>query len=883
MDIMDILNNKKIERIGKWMDNLGIFYVPVKMGWKIISKFFGFNYKKHDIYMIGQSHLDACWLWTWKETVRKNDITFSNALKHLKDYPFFKFSCSSPQYFYWMEKYYPQKFEEIKKYVSEGRIELVGGMWIEPDVIIPNGESLVRQRLYGQRYYLEKFGKLSKVGWLSDTFGYCWTLPQILKKSGSEYFYTNKMQWNDTNNWPFILFYWQSPDGSKVMTYTFSYSVNVLFQNPNLGEFTKISRLFDKPNQVFTYKDGFNKVEKLKGKEYMREFGLVYGLGDGGGGPVRSEIIFFKELYRQNVVKGFITMEEFFKILKKYKDKIPIWNDEMYLEFHRGCYTSHSWIKTENRNAEQLLYKTEIFSSIATKFGFVYPQKKITNLYKRLLFNQFHDILPGSAIPEVYKDTKHDFEVIKKSCNEIIKLALETIKDNLELQNGILVFNPLNWSRSMNLSLKLNDKYLIRDKNNNIIPIQILENGEYIFTTPDLPSLGLTLLKLEKTDQIPEFKTDLILEENEKEIILENQFIKLKINKKSGNIKSIFHKNLNREILTSEGNELQIFKEKFGNVGFTAWNLDKNYFQRPQEIFLDSIIIREKGPIRLKIEINKRIKNSKIKQSIMLYSNADLIDFNINLEFYEKWNFVKVAFPVDVESDTVNCEIPFGIISRSTMPENSAQSAKFEIPSQRWLDVSNNKFGVTLINRSRYGFDVKYDPKLKNIIRMSILRVPKYPPKGSPLGSIIPSKKFHDQVNFSVDYALYIHKGNWIDAKSYKKGIEFNISTEAWIVNKNHHGIKLPIKFISIEPDNIILSALKKCEDEDGSFILRVYETAGIQSDCKITFSDLFQVKNAEEVDLLELNPKPLKYFDQNSLSFQIHKYEIKTIKIHLE
>ncbi|MBD3228784.1 MAG: hypothetical protein GF329_11415 [Candidatus Lokiarchaeota archaeon] len=883
-DIMDLLNSPFLDKIGTWMDKNNMFYVPVRIGWKFIKKLLGFKSKFHDIYMIGQSHLDACWTWTWRETVVKNYKTFSNALRHIKDYPFFTFSCSSPQYFFWMERYFPDKFEEIKKRVKQGRIELVGGMWIEPDINLINGESLARQRLYGQRYYLKKFGEISKIGWLSDTFGYCWTLPQVLKKSGSEYFYTNKMQWNDTNSWPFVVFFWQSPDGSKVLTYTYSYTVNLLYQEPTLGDFTEASRFLTEKNQTFNYDDGFEKIEKLKGKHPLREFGFVYGIGDGGGGPIRSEIIFFKELFRKGEVKKFVTMGQYFDILKKYKDHIPIWNDEMYLEDHRGCYTSHAWLKVANRNSEQLLYKTDMLASIASIINWEYPRKRIENLYKRLLFNQFHDILPGSAIPEVYEDTRHDFEVINAGCKGLMDKSLRAIMKNLDLSGDLLVFNPLNWARKDIIELEKDGLFIIKDKSDNIIPYQKIKDNKIIFISSEIPAIGFNEYKYEEVSEVPEIQSDLVIDDTDNELKIENIFIRAVLNKKDGNLKSIYHKKLKREILSGKGNEVQIFKEKFGPVGFFAWNLDKNYHNHPLEVKFESLNVLEKGPIRLVVEVNKSRNRSKIRQLIILYRNIDRIDFKIELEFYEGWNLVKVAFPLDIETKTVNCEIPFGVIPRATKPNNPSQKGKFEIASQRWLDLSEESFGVSMLNRTRYGFDVRYDEDLKNILRMTILRVPKYPSSGSPITSIIPSKEFHKQTKFSVDYSLSIHKGDWITNESHRKGIEFNvpvITREIEKVSKSNSVLHVPTSIITIEPSNIILSTLKQCED-DNSIILRIFETTGSEAEVKIKLNDQFQINKAEEVDILELNPKPIESFSENKISLTIKKFEIKTIKIDL-
>ncbi|MHA1300839.1 MAG: hypothetical protein ACTSO9_15585, partial [Candidatus Helarchaeota archaeon] len=355
--IDEILESKFKNRILKWLDERNFFYPGSKILFAAIRTFF--NIRDIRIFAIGQSHLDACWRWVRKETIRKNYVTFSKALEHMEMFPCFKFSCSTPQYFKWMEKYFPDKFKKIKDRVKEGRLELLGGMWIEPDMNLINGESIVRQRLYGQRYYLSRFGKISEVAWLSDTFGYNWQLPQILVKSGAKYFYTNKMSWNSQNDFPFGVFYWKSPDGSKILSYSFPYALNVFVQEPSLGGFKWLCSFLSKNNSEFSYDNDFKEIEKLKTKNYLKELGWIYGVGDGGGGPLLEEIIIFKDLMRHNEIK-FITALEYFRILEEYKDKFPIWNDELYLEIHRGVYTTHAWIKEANRKGEIKLKNLEI-------------------------------------------------------------------------------------------------------------------------------------------------------------------------------------------------------------------------------------------------------------------------------------------------------------------------------------------------------------------------------------------------------------------------------------------------------------------------------------------------------------------------------------------
>ncbi|NVM03702.1 MAG: alpha-mannosidase, partial [Candidatus Helarchaeota archaeon] len=559
--IDEILQSKLKNRLIKWLDTRNFFYPGTKILFKIIRLIF--NLKGVQIFSIGQSHLDACWRWVRKETIRKNYITFSNALEHMEMFPFFKFSCSSPQYFEWMEIYFPKMFKKIQQRVNEGRIELLGGMWIEPDINLINGESIVRQRLYGQRYYLSKFGKVSEVAWLSDTFGFNWQLPQILEKSGGKYFYTNKMCWNAENEFPFSIFYWKSPDGSKILTYSFPYSLNLFVQDPNLGGFKRLCSFLSKADLEFNYDFDFKKINKMKTKQHVKELGLVYGIGDGGGGPLLEEIIILKDLMRQGQNK-FITALDYFKILEKYEN-YPIWNDELYLEFHRGVYTTHAWIKDANRRMEIKLKNLEIMSVFSNFFGSKYPN--VENLWRLLLFNQFHDILPGSSIPEVYEESKEDFKKIRAKANKLEKDSLEILIKNINttnFENPVVIFNTLNWDRTGIVKVPINEENntILDSQNNELITQMIKEKDKkFLLFNASIPSLGYSVFNLIKSKASSDIQTDLVIRDEKNFISLENRYIIVRINKIHGYISSIFHKILDKEIISGKANWIQMYKD----------------------------------------------------------------------------------------------------------------------------------------------------------------------------------------------------------------------------------------------------------------------------------------------------------------------------------
>ena len=883
----EILQSRFIDRCLKFLDKKNFFYPGAKVLATVAQSIFKFKAKDFNIYSIGQSHLDAAWLWRRIDTIRKNNVTFSNALRHLEDYPFYTFSNSSPLYFAWMEQYFPDKFEIIKKRVEEGRLELLGGMWIEPDVNIPSGESLVRQRLYGQRYFLEKFGRISTIGWLSDSFGYPWTLPQIMAKSGSKYFYTNKMSWNEITKHPFMAFHWQAPDGSKVLTYSFPYSLNIFTANPSIGQFKENTGVLKdiEEHRIYNYESDYEEIKKSRTKKYLQDLAFVYGLGDGGGGPLRLEIIYLKEFLRHKLFKKFITALEYFHKIEKNQDEFPIWNDELYLETHQGTYTSQVWLKALNRKTEFDFYNLEAISSLSSFFGGQYQKEKINKLWKIFLFNQFHDILPGSGVPAVYEDVRKDFKKINSVSTRILRDAYKILLEKITVPHeGLIVFNTQCWRRDALLTLEDEEKYRIMDKNGTEVTSQISSNKQ-LFLAKEIPSMGYTYFALEKAETRPDYDTDLSTYEEGNVIFLENRFLKVQVSKKSGLVLSIYHKDIQKEILTAPGNRVQIYKDNKTGM-FAAWNISKDYNRNPIRLTEEiKVELKENGPVRLTLEIHRYSSKPpvEINQTISLLANTDRVDFHLFLKYHLKSTIVKLAFPFNVDTDKIQCEIPFGVISRSTKPVTKPQKAQLEISAHKWVDLSQDDYGVTLINKSRYGYDARFIPKYKNIVRMTVLRVQRYPRAGHPLFSFLPTMKIQEQDEFSVDYALFVHKGNWTDANSVLQAYEFNNAPLQIPVNANSGPLPEECEFLSIRPKNVILSAMKGPEDDhEQSVVLRVYETEGKETEAELKFADFISLQKAAETDLLELNPKELEP-ETNSLKFTIKPYEIKTLLIQYQ
>lgn len=872
---------KGLDALLKKLDKRNFFVPGFKILWKIVAKIMGLRLKDYRIHAIAQSHLDASWLWRRKETLQKNYKTFTMALRHMNEYPFFKFSNTSPQYYYWMEKLTPDIFEDVKRRVAEGRFELIGGMWVEPDLNVISGESLIRQRLYGQRYYLERFGKMSNVGFLSDCFGFTWQLPQILTKSGAKYFYTNKLSWNDYTKHPFILFHWQSPDGSRILTYSVPYTMNNFIQKPNIGNFDKFARFFP-PDTQFNYDIDYKEVKQSGSPEHVHDIAFIYGLGDGGGGPIRPEIIFFKQLMRLGYC-DIITMEDYFKIIEKDANKFATWNDELYLEFHRGVYTSHVWLKELNRAAEIQLQNVDLLSTLIAHLGLPYPGEKLEQIWKLVLFNQFHDILPGSSIPEVYEDVRSDYEKINLNLKRLQQKALDFLISKISIPSAsVVIFNLNGWQRSDLVSLSDVDQ--LEDAKGQILPAQMSHNGSKVFQIQDIPAHGYVILK-KSSKAASEVKSELKVESSKTVITLENESLVAEINKETGNLKRLFSKTFKRELLTMEGNEVLLYKEK--QTGFAAWDIESGYTKRrvhldPQTRSLSCEIL-ESGPLQACVKIIEQSGGLVIEKLLKLRPKENILHFTFDIRGVEKAFLVKLQFPFNIETEKVTSEIACGTIDRHIQQKTKAQKARWEMPCLRWVDFSDAECGVTVCNKARHGFDARYHKNYKSILRMTIGRRPKYPRGGSPIMSIFPSSNFHEQDEFHVDYSIVIHgKGNWKENSTYQHAIDLNNPLLVREVDKTTGKFPATMSFFTIEPANILLSTLKMAEDDKEHVIMRIYETIGKETTALIGFNGHFDIQDAEVVDLLEFNPEKIAHENPRELKVKVKPYEILTLKLKL-
>ncbi|MFZ1087522.1 MAG: glycoside hydrolase family 38 C-terminal domain-containing protein [Terracidiphilus sp.] len=864
-------------------------------------------------HLTGNSHIDAAWLWPWTETVDVVKRTFGTALQLMYEYPDYTYTQSAAAYNEWLADKYPAMNAEIAQRIKEGRWEIVGGMWVEPDLNMPDGESLVRQILVGKRWYKQAYGVDVRVGWNPDSFGYTWQLPQIYKKSGIDYFVTQKMAWNDTNQMPFKFFWWESPDGSKVLSY-FPHD----YANDNLNP-VRLARDFTIAQKQAT---GLPSIMDL------------YGIGDHGGGPTRAILdegfhwaapdhvtpkiefgtaqSYFTALEKQIAPES--PVWDYQSIAKGYtpppavagKVSIPTWKSELYFEYHRGVMTTQANHKKNMRESEVEMLDAEKWASLAWLYGRDYPAKELTEDWKKVLFNQFHDLAAGSGIGDIYKDAQKDYDVVRWSTNEIDAHALDTVTDMIDTQpkiysgfegeigESIVVFNPLSWKRSGEVTVKLPESeyehgFIIYDPEGDPDqPSSYYEfRGRPTFQTVfvpwnppseiyvpviDVPALGYKVLRVIRNCGIG--INCFGHRDNELQGScggpagdwLENQYYRITVDPMNGCIKSLFDKHSNTETLASGscGNQLQAFKDT--PKDYDAWNIDTGALdQEPTVVGGKTRVgcggVSNHASFGLRVE--RRWGNSEFEQTITL--QGDRVDIENNIDWHESHVLLKAAFPLAASGPFATYEIPYGTIDRPTTRNNSWEKAQFEVEALRWADLSGagadgKIHGLSVLNQTKYGYDA-----VGNTLRLTLLRSPKWPDAEADMGH----HHFH--------YALYPHAGTWKDALTVRHGYEYNYPLTA-VVTTAHPGSLPPShSFASVSPENVVLTAVKKAEDANG-LIFRVYEWAGKETTAEFHVPP--GATSATVTNLMETPEGAPLAVTGDVVKAPIHPYEILTIRV---
>ncbi len=810
-------------------------------------KAFQHSYGLGSLVLTGHSHIDTAWLWPLRETQRKCGRTFSSVLKYMEEYPYYNFSQSQPQLYEYTKKYYPTVYEEIEKRVKEGRWEPVGATWVEQDSNVSSGESLVRQLLYGNRFFMKEFGIHSRTCWLPDAFGFCWSLPQILKKAGVDFFATTKIDWSQYNKFPYNLFLWQGIDGTKVLSIMPPLNYN--------------GRLIPR--------DCLAHWEQFKQKDLCDQVVYSFGYGDGGGGPTKEMLetgIRLEDMV--GVPKcSFGKVQDYFDSLDKSveKEKLPVWNGELYLELHRACQTTQARTKRNNRKSELLYRNAEFLASMAMLNGGYYPQEKLYEGWKVILCSQFHDILPGSSINEVYEDADKDYAEVLKAGNEVASGALETLKKKIDTSgNGrpIIVINTLSWERdgvaSVRVKVPEDEDFAIFDESGRKVMCQVVgRDGDYaeiIFEAANIPSLGYSVYRLVEGEEPASQAGDMVvLSQN-----MESPLYRIELDGK-GRLCNLYDKSTNRELIPKGccGNMLQFFDDR--PHAHDAWDIDFNYTENMLDLAeLQSAEVKETGPVRATVRVVWKTEKSTITQDISVYRKLSRVDFVTNVDWWEKRTLMKVAFPVEILSPRATYEIQFGTIERPTHFNTSWDRAKFEVPGQRWVDLSEGDYGVSLMNDCKYGHDVH-----DNVLRLSLLRSPVSPDPHADEGA------------HQFTYSLHPHTGDWREGETVQRAYELNCPLMAIPCEAHQGNLPKSASFASVDKKHVVIDTVKKAEDSD-EIIVRLYEAYGQRGEVTLSFG--ITPEKVAECNLMEEDERHLD-INGSAVYFQIKPYEIVTLK----
>jgi len=799
------------------------------------------------IHLVGQSHIDLAWLWPAKETIRKCSRTFSTMSTLLDEYPAFTYAQSQPQTYAYVKEHYPALYERVKAHIASGRWEVVGGMWIEPDLNIPSGEALARQLIYGMRFYEEEFGVQPRIEWLPDTFGYCASLPQLLRLADMDYFMTTKMNWNDTNPFPHDLFHWRGIDGTSVLSYLCH----------GINEYTH-------PKELSTHWDSYK--HKASHPEQM----LLYGHGDGGGGVTREMLEYAT---RSEALPGlpqtkFSTAHAFFDGIRDSGVELPEWQGDMYLELHRGTYTTHARNKLWNRRAEVLYREAELWGTLA-KLTTGEDGPSLEEGWKLLLFNQFHDIIPGTSIPQVYERSAEDYRQIFAYGEEAKEAALTALTRQLDTRGEgepIVLYNSLSWERTDMITLQGGREWLTLqaydsegrrmagDKR------QLADGSvEWTLRVDSLPPLGAAVIWLREADDVADRamagafdgKLDTVrytAEWNER-----------------GELIRLYDKANDREVLApgETANRLQLFHDR--PLVWDAWDIDPLFEQQPAaEPVLASAELVQQGETADIVRMAWTLSGSTIEQDIVFRHHDGRIDFVTRVDWQESHKLLKVAFPVDVLSDQATYEIPFGAIQRKTHRNTSWESAQYEVCGHRWADLSEQGYGVALLNDSKYGYDVK-----GRTLRLSLLRAPGWPDPGA------------DRGEQAFTYSLLPHAGSWQEAGIVRRGYELNHPVQAQPALPQTGELSeagaLPARhsFLALESSQVILDTLKPAEQGEG-YVVRMYESGGGRERVRLT---LPAAGDVQETNLLE-RPLAELQTEQGAVELAIKPFEVKTVRV---
>lgn len=778
-----------------------------------------------EMYCFGHSHLDLAWMWPVEETIRKCARTFGSQLKLMEEYPFYKYLQSQAHSYRFVKEYYPEMYERIIQAINKGQWIADGALWVEPDMNISSGESIIRQIIHGKRFFREEFGVESTFMWLPDAFGYNGALPQIMKETNIDSFSTQKLfccENSDGVMFPYNTFNWVGIDGSEIFVYLHNLYISTM--NP--------AAVNDRWNER-VQKDASH-VARL----------MPYGHGDGGGGPTREHLEFLK---RQQDLEGLPKCKsanpiDFFRDISY--EKLPKWHGELYFQDHRGTYTSQAMTKKLNRKAEQNLNSTEFWGVVSNlNMPQIISPQATDELWKTLLFNQFHDILPGTSIRKVYERTERELTQVINDTTTMIDAFQTSMVDNSH--EYVTVFNKLSFSRTNLIPLPEGVKGIAG------MPSQEIMGVTYALIDEVSPC-GVSSFKIGKSSQLATNHAVKITDDT-----IENAFIILKYNS-NGEITSFIDKESNREFMNGNGNHFQLFKDVPSHCD--AWNIDSLYHQDEIKFSnFESVTVQIKldSPLVAILELKHEIGNSTLTQEIWVTANSKRVDFKTKVDWHEKHKLLKVAFPLNLVSDYSIEEIQFGHVQRPTHSNLPYDANQYEVCNHRWSALTENSRGFAILNDCKYGISAK-----EGSMELTLLK------------SALAPDMFADQGLHEFTYSIMAWSGDFASSKVVQEGYNLNESMQI------RRGFAKPVSFFELSDSSIILETVKPAEDGSNDIIIRLYESMRNTCDCSLKIN--FPFRKIAICNMLEELKSESISLTGNEVKLHFHAFEIKTIRIEV-
>ena len=790
---------------------------------------------------IGHTHIDVAWWWTVAQTREKVCRSFATVLKLMDEYPHYRFMSSQPQLYAFLKERHPELYARIRQRVAEGRWEPEGGMWVEADCNLTSGESLVRQFIHGKRFFKDEFGVDCRILWLPDVFGYSGALPQIMKQCGIQYFMTTKLAWNQFNKMPYDTFRWRGIDGTEILTHLIT----------TLGVGQPVKNFFTTYNGMLHPDALIGGWQRYQQKEINNDILVSYGYGDGGGGPTRAMLENSDRM--EKGVTGLPRVRQAFA--RTYFDelnarvqgskRLPVWEGELYFEYHRGTYTSMARNKRSNRKAELHMMDLELLSVLAQD-RLPYPAQEMDGMWKTILLNQFHDILPGSSIHEVYEVTKREYEALER---QISVLRGERLAALAAPSDAVTVFNTKGFASDEAVCLGQLDAAALVDADGARYPVQQTAEGAVAFLSA-LPAKGWRAYSV--SNQPEPCAAPFALADDHH---LETPYYTVELDE-NGLLSRLYDKENRREVLRPDqrGNLMRMYEDK--PIYYDNWDIDIYYTEKYWDVTeLTSLRWTDVGAVSATLELERCVSSSLIRQRIRFYANSRRIDFETYVDWHEHQHLLKVHFPVDVHTDEATFEIQFGNLKRKVHTNTSWDVARFESCGQKWMDLSEGHYGVSLLNDCKYGHSVK-----DGCIGLTLIK------------SGIEPNPTTDQEEHFFTYALYPHAEGWQQAGTVREA--YRLNQPALSVRGGQAGTEYSLA--SVQPANVILETVKQAEDGDG-VIVRLYETENARTEACLTWNR--PIASVEECNCIEEKQADAA-FDSACIPFVIKPYEIKTFRI---